>query len=62
MANMYNDGRADAADGKPLRLPCDPHAWAMFKSKDEVADQKESNATYREGYADKKREMKEEAD
>ena len=58
MANKYNEGRADAAAGKK-RLPCDPAAWGMFKSKEKVDDERESNATYLEGHADKTREMKE---
>ena len=58
MANMYNEGRADAAAGRK-RLPTDPAAWGMFKSKEKIADERESNATYLEGHADKTREMRE---
>lgn len=57
VANKYDDGRADAAEGKSKDLPADPAAWTMFKSEEQIEDEKESNATYREGYADKKREM-----
>jgi hypothetical protein len=56
VANKYNEGRADAAEGKKT-LPADPNAWQVFKSDKQIANERESNATYREGHADKTREM-----
>jgi hypothetical protein len=58
MANKYDEGRADAAEGKK-DLPADPDAWQVFKSDEQIADERESKATYREGHADKTREMEE---
>jgi hypothetical protein len=57
MANKHNEGRADAAEGKKV-LPADPAAWQVLKSDKQIANERESNATYREGHADKTREMK----
>ena len=47
----YEKGRKAGKAGERRILPCDEHAWTMFKSEAQKTRERKLNRSYEEGYA-----------
>lgn len=46
----YENGRKAGMAGERKMLPCDEHAWTMFKSEAQKTRERKLNRSYEEGY------------